>query len=494
MSRQPPSPPPLHRDLPPAHAQALARLALATAQASGRELFERLVRELAATLEAPLVLLAVVAQESDGRLRTLAVCLDGRILPNFDVDAGALAQPAADPFFAKEELSAAVTRPLSDSAGQPLGMLVAMDRRPMAAAAAGYADAMLEVVAARAAAEIERVRIDETLRAGGAGRVGGAQRLGVRRVWCGCWPPSCRSTSPSSPSPTRGRASACACLPLYCGGEVLQDVRYPWPDRPAPPCWASASAPIRPACRRCFPRTRTCATWPATAMPGHPLVGADGKALGIVSVASRRPLVQADRGAGHAEDLRGPAPRRRSSGCAPARRRSRRWRTCASARSSTAPSSKARSTGCSCGTSSCGGGRQPGGAGAVRYGRDDVIGQTYPSTMPKEYVRSRLDMVRRALAGQSTHVETTVLRPNGTTFEADLRVMPFVHRGRPHALAVLRDISERRQRESELQHSEEQYRAIFNASVDAMVLRSPISASSTSTPPTRHGRACPAPR
>ena len=81
-------------------------------------------------------------------------------------------------------------------------------------------------------------------------------------------------------------------------------------------------------------------------------------------------------------------------------------------------------------------------------------------------------MVRRALAGQSTHAEhSAVLRPNGSTFEADLRVMPS-YRGRPHALAVLRDISERRQRERELQHSEEQYRAIFNASVDATVLRS----------------------
>src|SRR5205085_4471387 len=68
-------------------------------------------------------------------------------------------------------------------------------------------------------------------------------------------------------------------------------------------------------------------------------------------------------------------------------------------------------------------------------------------------------------------VETTVLRPNGSTFEADLRVLPFEQRGRPHALAVLRDISERRHRERELQRSEEQYRTIFNASLDAMVLR-----------------------
>ena len=55
---------PLDLDLPPAQAQALARLALATAQACGPGLFDRLVRELAAALEVPLVLLAVVTQEA----------------------------------------------------------------------------------------------------------------------------------------------------------------------------------------------------------------------------------------------------------------------------------------------------------------------------------------------------------------------------------------------------------------------------------------------
>jgi PAS domain S-box-containing protein len=113
----------------------------------------------------------------------------------------------------------------------------------------------------------------------------------------------------------------------------------------------------------------------------------------------------------------------------------------------------------------------PAGLALYGYAREDLIGKTYPPTMPAEYVRERLDMIRRALAGHTTHVETTVLRPDGSSFEADLRVMPFVQDGRPHALAVMRDISERRRRERELRLSEEQYRAIFNASLDAMVLR-----------------------
>src|SRR5215217_4593155 len=68
----------------------------------------------------------------------------------------------------------------------------------------------------------------------------------------------------------------------------------------------------------------------------------------------------------------------------------------------------------------------PAGLALYGYTRDDLIGHTYPPSMPDAHVRDRIDMIRRALAGHTTHVETTVLRPNGTSFEADLRVMPFL--------------------------------------------------------------------
>ena len=76
----------------------MARLALATAQACGPAC-STAVRELAAALEVPLVLLAVVTQDENDLLRTLAVCLDGQIRPNFDFPASALAAVARS-FFA----------------------------------------------------------------------------------------------------------------------------------------------------------------------------------------------------------------------------------------------------------------------------------------------------------------------------------------------------------------------------------------------------------
>ena len=123
----------------------------------------------------------------------------------------------------------------------------------------------------------------------------------------------------------------------------------------------------------------------------------------------------------------------------------------------------------------------PAGLAIYGYRREDIVGRGYPRSMPEAYVRERLQLVRRALAGETIHLETTVLRPDGSTFDADLRVMPFVQRGQPHALTVVRDISERRRRERELQRSEARLRATVEAAFDASSAWTARAASSNST-------------
>jgi PAS domain S-box-containing protein len=469
--RHAPSPTPLDLDLPPAQAQALARLALATAQACGPGLFDRLVRELAAALEVPLVLLAVVTQDENDLLRTLAVCLDGQIRPNFDFPASALAQPAAESFFAPEPMKAVATLPLTDSAGQALGMLVAMDRQPMAAADAGQVQAMLTVVAARAAAEIERARTDETLRAVALG-VSASRSGSVFDELVRLLATILQVDVAFVAQPDPALAGGMRMLAMSCGGRVLQDIAYPLAGTPCATVLGQCFRAYPSGVQALFPDDQDLRELGSEGYAGHPLAGADGTALGIVAVASRRPLVQPDRvqatlkifavrAAAEVERLRAGEAQKQS--VEDLRQREEQYRAIfeGSLDGLFLWDEELRVVDVN-----------PAGLALYGYSRNDIVGRSFPSYMPKDYVRARLDMVRRALAGQSTHVETMVLRPNGSTFEADLRVMPFAHRGRPHALAVLRDISERRQRERELQHSEEQYRAIFNASVDAMVLRS----------------------
>ena len=114
-------------------------------------------------------------------MRTLAAVLDGKLLRNFDyqlqgtpcaqvvgrafryVAHGVAAEFAPGTMFGAKGMDSYAAFPLNDSDGAPLGLLVAMDRRPIADAA--LAEALLKIFAGRIVAEIERGRADEALRA-----------------------------------------------------------------------------------------------------------------------------------------------------------------------------------------------------------------------------------------------------------------------------------------------------------------------------------------
>jgi PAS domain S-box-containing protein len=77
----------------------------------------------------------------------------------------------------------------------------------------------------------------------------------------------------------------------------------------------------------------------------------------------------------------------------------------------------------------------------------------------------------RALAGETVRLETELYRRDGRRFDLELRGVRIQHRGQPHVLYIGRDITQAKQSERALRDSEEQYRAIFDASADALVLR-----------------------
>ena len=478
MNRQPPP-----GEFPPdgkplTQVQALRRVAHAAAHPGGPELFPDLVRELAASLGAAIVFVAVFVDDARTTVRTLAACLDGSSIVNFEwpaeglsgwVPSDLLPQLQPGSVFAEARIDSLCSLPLSDSAGGPLGLLVAMDRQPIAGGNADHALAMLEIVGARVAAEIELERTDEALR---------AVALAVS----------------ATPSDTvfdelvrvlasilhvevafvaryeRDQPDKLRMLALYCDGQILHDIAYPIAGSPCETVLGQHFRAYPKGLLSLFPADEDARALCLDSYAGHPLAALDGSPLGVVSVGSRRPLAQpgrvkatlkifAVRAAAEVERLRAGESQRQA--LQDLRQREEQYRAIfeGSLDGLFVWNENLRVV-------------DVNPAGLALYGglrREEVINRTYPRSMPADYVRARLEMIRGALAGRTTHVETMVLRPDGSSFDADFWVMPFTQGGRPHALTVVRDISERRCRERELQRSEARLRATVEAAFDCVI-------------------------
>jgi PAS domain S-box-containing protein len=93
------------------------------------------------------------------------------------------------------------------------------------------------------------------------------------------------------------------------------------------------------------------------------------------------------------------------------------------------------------------------------YAREDVVGRGFENlNYPEELARPRLEMVRRALAGEPSRAELEALRKDGRRILTELRAIPFQHRGEPHVLQIARDITDRRAAEAERAALEAQLR------------------------------------
>ncbi|MBI3774438.1 MAG: PAS domain-containing protein [Gammaproteobacteria bacterium] len=159
---------------------AIHRLMDATATAFGMELLHALARELASVLEIRDVAVAEVLDASLQRFRAVAVWSDGRKLDPFEYDAAGT--PCEQIFkidrcFYTDNVQAHFPDdhalrvygvqsywgiPLRDTAHRPIGHLFLMDNKAMSLPS--WIEPVVRVYAARAGAELERLRYEATLR------------------------------------------------------------------------------------------------------------------------------------------------------------------------------------------------------------------------------------------------------------------------------------------------------------------------------------------
>jgi len=430
--------------------EALRLSALAVSGAEGETLFHDLARDLSAILGVEVAFIATFADRERTRMRTLAVAVDGEIRPGFDYPlagtpcadvvgrafrfhgAGVQGKFPRDDLFVALGVEGYAAYPLNGAAGQPLGIIGVMSRRPLADAA--LAESVLRIFAGRAAAEIGRGRAEQ------ARRVSEASYRAIFEatedaIFVHDWdtgaildvnPKACEAYG-YSPEEFRRLTPVDlgSGVPPYTQEEAARRLGE-----------ARAGGPVR-------------FEWQRRNKDGS--LHWDEVTLKKVEIGGRPYLLAITR---EITERRLAEERLRAS--------EEQYRAIfnASADALVLWNSSLQRVEVN-----------PAYERLLGYSRAEVLGDAYESAHSREYAERRRALVRRTLAGERCHAELEAERKNGERFQIEVRTIPVTYRGEPHVLAILRDISERKRAEERLRASEEQYRAMFDAAADALVLR-----------------------
>ncbi len=463
-------------------ASALYRGAQAVAGAGGAGVMARLVEQLAEILDAATVFVAVYADDARRELRTLAAVLDGKSLRNFDyelegspcaqvvghnfryVARGVASEFAPGTIFAAKGMDSYAAFPLNDGDDQPLGLLVAMDRRPIADAT--LAEALLKIFAGRIAAEIERSRADEALRTAALAVSSGhgesvfsdlvrylATLLHVDVAFIA-------RHDPGEPLDMRMMA-------VVCDGRPVPECDYALHTSPCARVLGQGFHAIPSGVLAQFPLDHNAQVVGMDSYAGFPLFDRQGQSLGTVGVASRKPLAHLERiesmlqifavrAGAEIEQLLAHNALRRSE---------------ASYRAIFESSEDAIfvhdwDTGQLLDVN-------PKACEAYGYSREEMcqLSLAQISSGVEPYTADgAMEYIAEARLGRCPAFEWHCRNRDGSLRWAEVRLKPAMIDGRHQIVAFARDITERKAAVEALLAREEQYRVIFDGSADALVL------------------------
>ncbi|MBX3603464.1 MAG: PAS domain S-box protein [Rubrivivax sp.] len=463
-------------------ALAMLRAAQAVAHPGGPTLFDDLVGELAATLGAATVFVAVFADESRTHMRTLAVRLDGRALQNFDyplagspcaqvagrayryVATGVAAEFAPGTIFGAKGMDCYAAFPLTAGTGEPLGLLVAMDRRPLADAA--LAEALLKIFAGRMAAEIERSRADAALRAA-ALAVSSARGESVFDELVRFLAAQLNVEVAFIARHEDAVPGTMRMLAMYYDGQVLHDIRYPIAGTPCETVYGREFRVYPSGLGALFPDDPDVGLQGTVSYAGYPLTTRDGRALGNISVASRQPLTQLDR----LESLLQIFAVRAAAEIEQQAAREALERSEASYRAIFEATEDAVFV------HDWDSGRildvNPKACELYGYTREELLQVSVAdlsSGVHPYTAEQALAHLQRARLGRSQAIEWHRRNKDGSLHWDEVYLKPVHIDGRRRILAFTREITERKQALQALEAREQQYRAIVDGSADALVL------------------------
>jgi PAS domain S-box-containing protein len=416
---------------------ALRAAALAVSNAQGEQVFGELARYLSEVLDVDVALIAVFADDSRATMRTLAARLDGKPLANFEyaLEGSPCRAVAGRSFrfvgdsvnrefprgtlFAEKGMDSYAALPLNDSSGQPLGLIAAMDRDPMHDPA--LAEAMLKIFAVRAVAEIERTRSEAALRASEAS-YRAIFEASEDPIFVHDWQtgaildasPKAEAVYGYTTDELRhmGIADISSNEPLYGQAEWRR-----WIEK------AKAGPPVR-------------FEWRARHRDGHLMW--NEVLLKCATIAGQRRILAF---------VRDITASRIAEDALRASEEQYRAIFNASADALVLWNSRLQRVDVN-----------PAYERMYGYSRDEVLGGTRARDLPAEYRRRQEQIVARTLSGERCHEELETFRRTGERFPIEVRTIPIQHRGEPHVLAMIRDLTERLRVEEERARLEVQLR------------------------------------
>ena len=461
-------------------ADAMYRAAQAVAGADGS--MTTLVEQLARILPAATVFVAVFTDEACSAVRTLAAVLDGKPLRNFEyvlqgspcaqvvgrafryVERGVAGEFAPETMFAAKGMDSYAAFPLNDSDGRPLGLLVAMDRKPIADAA--LAEALLKIFASRIVAEIERSRADDALRAA-ALAVSAASGESVFAELVRFLVAILHVEMAFISRHDSTDRDSLHMLAMVSDGMMQREHRYPIAGTPCERVLGQEFRVYPSNLRDLFAMDVDARLFGAESYAGLPLIDAQGRPLGIIGIVSRHPLASveriesmlrifAGRAAAEIERLAAKEALQRSE---------------ASYRAIFEASEDAIVI-------------HDWDSGAIvdvnpracqQYGHSREAMCTLSladiSSGVEPYTAERaMERVAQARLGRCPPFEWHCRNGDGSLRWDEVRLKPALIDGRRHIVAFTRDITERKAAVEALRAREEQYRVIFEGSADALVL------------------------
>ncbi len=465
-----------------AQARAMFRAAQAVSHAGGPELFAHLMHELANTLGMATAFVAVFADESRSRMRMLAAVLDGKLLRDFDyalagtpcaqvvghdfrhVERGVATQFPQGSLFGAKGMDAYAAFPLNDSDDMPLGLVAVMDRQPIAEP--DLAEALLKIFAGRMAAEIERNRADEALRAA-ALAVSSARGDSVFTELVRYLATILHCEIAFIARQLPDKPELLSMLAMTQDGALQRDFDYRLRGTPCDTVLGQSFRVYPAQLREQFPDDADARAQCLESYAGFPLRSLDGTPLGVIAVASRRPLLQLER----IESLlqifavRAAAEIERLAAGEALRRSEASYRAIFEA-AEDAIFIHDWDTGAVLDVN-------PKACETYGYSREQLINAPIDriSSGIEPYTgRQAWRHLQQARLGRCPPFEWQRRNQDGSLHWDEVRLKPVMIDGRHHILAFTRDITERKAALAALQAREEQYRVIFDGSADALVL------------------------